>query len=504
VKGVPEPRSAGDLGLTGQPRGGDRGGRGRGQASPRPGQGQDDLPFKKEYSSSGGDAPVAVVLLHADYAPPAGYFYFRQSAFSQYNGVRLVQSTRADVDQDVLDAFPTFRYDAPDPPPASEQRMDLLTTIGLLADHPKPFALDALATLTPTTNTDPMRFRRTYDVLSRVPTLAYDKMLGHEAGSLAWGDEQWRHYTEFPRSDQRYLSLAQEIVGLLPAARRGDPLMRAVAVKLWLDKNGIYSRRSDHADQDDPTASFLFGDRIGYCVHFAHAACFLMRALGLPARVSGGYAVEESRRGNGSAILIRGRDGHAWPELYLRDVGWVVVDISPERSLDPPDPEADTTLQRRLGESLREGSKEKRAGAQRPAPISAAQFGRLAGVLLGLLLGLAYLIKLWRAVVPRLAAPAQTYRVGYRAALDRLADVGVWRKRGETRERFASRVTRLSPAFVDLTPQHLAWALGSRRRPAPEAIRALGARVGPELRSALPTWRWLLGLVNPISFLLAR
>ena len=59
----------------------------------------DQLEFKDDYQSSSHASPVAVVLLHDDYSPPLGYYYFRQTAFSQFNGVRLVASTRDDVDR---------------------------------------------------------------------------------------------------------------------------------------------------------------------------------------------------------------------------------------------------------------------------------------------------------------------------------------------------------------------------------------------------------------------
>src|SRR5690606_26724776 len=62
---------------------------------------------------------------------------------------------------------------------------------------------------------------------------------------------------------------------------------------------------------------FLFGDLTGYCVHFAHAAVFLMRAVGVPARVGTGYALPEANRQGGSALLLRNSDQHAWPEVYL-------------------------------------------------------------------------------------------------------------------------------------------------------------------------------------------
>src|SRR5207244_542053 len=99
----------------GRPRDGGKGG-GKGDKNPRGGAGgggSDSLEFKNDYTDNAsghqGQSPVAVVLLHDDYSPPLGYYYFRQKAFSQYNGHRLVETTRDDVDHDILVSFPTER-----------------------------------------------------------------------------------------------------------------------------------------------------------------------------------------------------------------------------------------------------------------------------------------------------------------------------------------------------------------------------------------------------------
>jgi transglutaminase-like putative cysteine protease len=537
VSGLPEPRAAGDLGLTGEPREGSErdpsksgsssgsGQSGRPERVPsgpqgeRPSGGQagsagssaqgrppqmDDLQFRNEYSSNGSQAPVAVAILHADHSPPSGAYYFRQSAFSQFNGRRLVQATRDDVDRDIVQRFPATRTDVPGAPPESEQRMALQTTIGLLADHIKPVALDSPVQIWPAQNPDRLRFRRVYAVVSHVLTLPYEQMIGLKAGHAEWTEAQWKHYTSGP-SDPRYARLAGEAVSILPEQHRMDPLGQAVAVKLWLDKNGIYSRRSRHADAEDPTGSFLFGDRIGYCVHFAHAAAFLLRSRGVPARVAAGYCVPESDRGGGSTIMIRGGSGHAWPEVYIEGVGWVVVDPTPERTLDPPDPAADQGLQRMLGQMLRETPKDPDEPPEPKAkPVSFQRMVRALGLILIALLWLGYAVKLARSLAPRLVGPEQLYRVAYRASLDRLAEAGLTRGHAESRESFSRRVEPVAPSFARLTGGHLERALGSERRTEPQQLRRLAEVTAIEVRRGVPAWRWILGTLHPYSWLSAR
>ncbi|MEM9552742.1 MAG: transglutaminase-like domain-containing protein [Acidobacteriota bacterium] len=504
VEGLPEPDPASDLGLTGEPEEGDEG-RERAQGGEGSGRSDQlgDLEFKDEYGQSGQQAPVAVVLLHDDYAPPAGAFYFRQSAFSQYNGRRLVQATRDDVDRDIVRRFPVEPLTVAEAPPTSDQRRALRTTIGLMVDHVRPFALDAPVLLQPTRNPNPMRFQRTFEVRSHVPVLDYPSMLGRRGGDPAWSDAVWRHYTAAP-TDPRYAELAARLTTSLRAEYAADPLARALAVKSYLDDHGIYSRKSRHAGADDPAASFLFGDLTGYCVHFAHAATYLLRALDVPARVAAGYAVSESERGSASTILVRGANAHAWPEIHLEGVGWVVVDLTPATSLDEPTQAPDQRLQQMLGEMLRQGAGEDELRDPLHAPIDWAAWVRRLALLLALFAAVGWLVKLWRALAPRVGARTSAWRTAYRAALDRLAELGARRRAGESREAFARRVADLSPSFHRLTASHLAVALGSHRGADPAGILGALHGVGAELRQAVPWWRRLLGHLDPTSWLRAR
>lgn len=508
VTGLPKPDPAGELGLTGEPEESEDS---EGQASDAEGGGSssdrsdelDDLEFRDEYQSAGQQAPVAVVLLHDDYSPPSGVYYFRQTAFSQYNGRRLVQAMRDDVDRDVVPRFPAKPVRVPGAPPVSEKRMDLKTSMGLLVDHVRPFALDSPAALRPMQNPDPMRFQRAFEVLSRVQTLPYPEMIGLRPGDGGWSDEQWEHYVEAP-ADPRYRELAERLMDYLKDEYRGDPLAQALAIKAFLDQEGIYSRRSTHAGAADPTASFLFGDLTGYCVHFAHAATYLMRTRGIPARVAAGYAIAEAARGSGSTLMVRGADAHAWPEIYLEGVGWVVIDPAPEQTLDEPAGPPDQRLQSMLGEMMRQRRDEETDFEEARRLFN---WQRLRTWLLYALLAVlaaAYAVKFYRTLVPYFSRPLERYRLAYRAALDRLAEVGVKRRFGESREHFAARARGLAPSFDELTRQHLGWALGSAERAPADRFSRLMVGVERELRRATPVWRWLAGLFNPFSWIKAR
>ncbi len=497
LSGLPEPRLPEELGLTGaasEPR----------AAGPRDEHQIGELLFRNEYRSAGGQAPVAVVVLRADYTPPSGVYYFRQSAFSYYNGRRLVQAIRDDVDRDVILRFPSGRTEISPPPPASDRRVVVPTTTGLLVDHVRPFALDAPVLFEPHPNAVGMRFQRVYDGISLATAVPYAELLGRAPGSATWGDAEWAHYTAAP-SDPRYAEAAQAMLASLAETHRDDPLARAFAVKRNLETSGTYSLKSRHADAEDPVASFLFGDRTGYCVHFAHAAVYLLRALGVPSRVAAGYAVAAADRGGGSSVLIRGLDAHAWPEIQLDGVGWVVVDIAPERVLDAVAPRPDPALQSMLGELLR-GTPADLAFAAEGSRVwpHLADVARALAMLAVAAFALAALVKAERRLAPRFARPQALPRLLYRRALDQLADAGAVRRSGETRERFAGRIGRRAPSFARLTRLHLAGALGGSVRSEPGDLRRLGRTVARETSVSTPAWRRLLGLANPFSWLLVR
>jgi transglutaminase-like putative cysteine protease len=466
-----------------------------------------ELEFRSRYDTGGERVPVAVVLFHDDYSPPSGVYYFRQGAFSQYNGRKLVVSGRSDVDDDLIPFFPSRLIRIQSAPPLNDNRGPLETTIALMADHMQPFALAAPVEVSPLDNPSPNRFRRVYRALSAVLTADYASMLDASLGSPRWSKEQWAHYTEAP-PDRRYGELASEIVESLPVDLRGSDIAKAFAITTWLGEEGIYSLKNQHSSAEDPTASFLFGDLTGYCVHFSHAAAYLMRSLGVPARVATGYAVSESARQGGSALLLSGAASHAWPEVYVEGFGWVVMDVYPERALDPPEQPMDADLQRLLGELARGAS---------PIPLSATNLPELRELarrltltastwLLILLCGivaLLYAMKLWRRFAPRFVGSEALPRVVYRAELDRLGEVAIRRAPGESREAFAARIRDRLPAFEGLTGMHVAAAFG-RAAPEPAQVHDQAARVRQDLRLRFPGWKRFLGALSPWSWLRSK
>ncbi|HKU41801.1 MAG TPA: transglutaminase-like domain-containing protein, partial [Polyangiales bacterium] len=481
----------------------------KGQRRPRDGHSDNEhLDFRDNYDSQGRQVPLAVVLLHDDYSPPTGLYYFRQTAFSQYNGKRLVSATTSGVDEDVAPSFVSQKTTLAVVPNARGDRTELDTTVALLAEHTRPFALESAESIEPLANPDSGRFRRVYRVTSSALSAKLEELLGRNVGNPAWSPAVREHYTSAPK-DPRYTELAQEIASGIHESLRDDPVARALAVTVWLSRQGTYSLKSGHANAEDPTADFLFGDRVGYCVHFAHAAVYLMRSLGVPARVGAGYVVDEAARQGGSSILVTGANSHAWPEFYVDGVGWVIADVSPAQSLDPPPPPPDPDLQRLLGEMAR-GLKPMPQSEDRPLEpvIAAARMLRVWLVrgalwLSALMLCFMYAVKLWRRASPAFANGGLP-RVAYRAELDRLSDVSLRRHFGETREAFAVRIAALSPSFPRLTERHLAAKFAREAAVDASEVRQLRTAVAREVRQGVSWWKRWLGALTPWSWILSR
>jgi transglutaminase-like putative cysteine protease len=73
--------------------------------------------------------------------------------------------------------------------------------------------------------------------------------------------------------------------------------------------------------------------REGYCVHYAATSVFLLRSLGIPARVATGFTSDEFTDG-GTRCVVRGRDAHAWVEVDVEGFGWARFDPTPVTDRD--------------------------------------------------------------------------------------------------------------------------------------------------------------------------
>lgn len=144
--------------------------------------------------------------------------------------------------------------------------------------------------------------------------------------------------SEAPRAIAPYLELPEELPGELSrAARRvaGSERSRlgiGFALQDWFRGGDFaYDESAPYrpgTDPGDPYAvmTALLSERSGFCVHYASTFAVMARELGVPARIAVGYAASARR---GEETSVRGTDLHAWPEIYLDDMGWVAFEPTP-------------------------------------------------------------------------------------------------------------------------------------------------------------------------------
>lgn len=513
----------GNAGLTGEPaKEGDQppppsGGPGSQPMSGDAGGSSNSEPFPFETSAEKPKPkPVAVVVFRDDYDSPDGYYYFRQTAFSQFNGFRLVKDTTGKADSDLFKRFPikTEKVEAP-PPRLDIPNRKLETRVALISSHTEPFGLVAPLEMKPASNPNPEQFERAYDVNSLVYGGDYTELLASNLESPAWTPEMKAHYLGYPDKDPRYKKLADEIVATVDPEYRQYTLAKALAITLHLGENGKYTtKKRPVGESEDPTADFLFGDMTGYCVHFSHSAVYLMRAAGIPARVGAGYAVEGRNR-RGSALLILSSTAHAWPEVWINGLGWYPLDVAPAVNLDTPEPPPDFDLQAMLAEMAREEGEP----YEQPKEFDLRKFLKMImGMVwsflpwvIGAALFAAYGLKIERRLAPHFEKDEEA-RINalYKAALDRVGEAGFLRKFGQGRLAFSQENQQAVPSLLPLTKAHLSLTMGKKGSATPlerydlATIQKSYKDLGTDLARCTPAWRRILGLLNPLSWLWTR
>lgn len=407
-------------------------------------EGMSPLDFRSALGTS--NQPAALVRLEGDYQdnPFTPLMYLRESALSAFDPEsKTMVVGRHDLDSDVPFTTPEQPYDRPggqDLP----YRVPVTQSIYLLTKHKGAFGLDypvSIRQLQLPDKTD--KFKAAYRVYSMAPAFQLPEILQTPVGDPSWAPEIWRYYLR-THPDRRYKEKAEELT-----AGADLPVAKAAKLIEWLNRNAIYTLTPNHEEKDgeDPVAPFLFGDRRGYCVHFAHAIVYMLRSLDIPARIGTGYLTDLSQSKDGH-ILLRMSDRHAWAEAYIEGRGWVPFDVQP----DQVESHAETTVDMNVLEELMgllepgeeilpqetiKGEKGFREEAGYYTP-RARDLLFAVGVILGML-GACKALLLFGWLLP--ASPQRRLRRGYAAMLARLHDMGARRRFGETREEFRRRVS---------------------------------------------------------------
>ena len=95
----------------------------------------------------------------------------------------------------------------------------------------------------------------------------------------------------------------------------------------------VYTLKPQQMSSDD-IDDFLFNKQAGFCAHYSSSFSFIMRRMGIPARVVAGYQGGEYNEDSGH-FTIRQYDAHAWVDVWLEGQGWKRYDptalVAPDR-----------------------------------------------------------------------------------------------------------------------------------------------------------------------------
>ncbi len=106
------------------------------------------------------------------------------------------------------------------------------------------------------------------------------------------------------------------------------PFDKLIALQNWFRTDFEYDIDVQLGNSNDAIESFIRIKR-GFCQQFAGTFAAMARALGFPARVAVGFT--QGTVGGDGRYHVFGRNGHAWPEVWFDNIGWVAFDPTPGR-----------------------------------------------------------------------------------------------------------------------------------------------------------------------------
>ncbi len=174
-----------------------------------------------------------------------------------------------------------------------------------------------------TTNSDGL----IYSLLSAIPVR--DVTAISNADATIPGDIADR-YLELPDDfSERVRTEAEDIVA---AAGAETPYEKALALQNYFRDPTLFSYSLDvsKGHSSSRIEDFLFEVRAGYCEQFAGSYAAMARSIGLPSRVAVGFTPGEFDPAI-NAYRVNGKNAHAWPEVWMEDIGWLRFEPTPGR-----------------------------------------------------------------------------------------------------------------------------------------------------------------------------
>jgi protein-glutamine gamma-glutamyltransferase len=278
--------------------------------------------------------------------------FWRAMAFDRYTGQGW-EVSREDQQQDIKRSPWSYRFFVA-PPPTREDTKRIIQSYTAVSELPN--IIPALSypkhVFFPTREiaVDPEGSLRspagllegmTYTVISEVPYR--DRTLLGKA-SQDYPKSISNYYLQIPPAIKE--KVRQKTEELL--AKSPNPLTSVYEKTLFLAQTLKQNYRIQPdlpflGEKEDLVEAFLFRYQGGYRDHFSTALTVMLRSIGIPARLTVGFASGEFNPFTGFYI-VRNTDAYALTEVYFPKYGWYTFDPIPGNELIPPSFEEDQTF----------------------------------------------------------------------------------------------------------------------------------------------------------------
>ncbi len=185
------------------------------------------------------------------------------------------------------------------------------------------------------------QYEQVWNVLRRLRQDTYPMLLAEAAGILEdagngdaaallreTADEQWdaMYYLAFTETLDYDSETVDALAAQLTQGLSSD-IEKARAIERYFEDEGYVYDLSYQKESGDNVDDFLLTSHTGICYEYATAMVLLCRSAGLPARYVQGYSLNEmvdaEINGKEMNFVIKARDAHGFPEVYISGYGWL-------------------------------------------------------------------------------------------------------------------------------------------------------------------------------------
>jgi protein-glutamine gamma-glutamyltransferase len=200
------------------------------------------------------------------------------------------------------------------PPPGEQERISGGRPIALTI-YPEPKQQSFLPVLDPPRQLDGIRVAMSSDLVFDLAQ-GLNRRIRYQGWSMSAGHHEAdrvdrEFYLHTPPLSPRLRAVAQEL-----AAQGQSEQHRLELLEGFFLRQGLWYATDDLPGGADPIDAFLFDKKRGYCEFFASSFALLLREMGVPARLVGGYLGGEYNA-FGGYYLVGEESAHVWVEVLI-------------------------------------------------------------------------------------------------------------------------------------------------------------------------------------------